>query len=229
MKEELGLEYLPGGEHYRAYVGPPRDYDLISAMVFNLLTSVGLRQHHKLLDIGCGSLRLGRVLIPYLNQHGYVGVEPNEWLVKEGIKREVGSSLIEIKKPQFIFDTTLRASEQDVLVDYIVAQSIFSHCGKDLIENWLEEMYCHSKENAVCLVTFIEGQESFVGKGWIYPGCVEFTESDFIQMCENAGFRYTKLNWYHPRQQWAALVKGDNLHYFEKNDGNVSWNELHTN
>ena len=42
----------PGSDHYRAYVGPPRDYDLISAMVFNLLTCCGLRQSHKVLDIG---------------------------------------------------------------------------------------------------------------------------------------------------------------------------------
>lgn len=101
--ENLGLNLKPGDSHYRAYVGPPQDYDLIAASVFNLLTNNGLRQHHKLLDIGCGSLRLGRLFIPYLNRGKYIGVEPNKWLVSEGIKNEVGKDLVRIKKPHFFF------------------------------------------------------------------------------------------------------------------------------
>src|SRR5438045_5934213 len=102
-QESLGVGLKPGDAHYRACVGPSEDYDLIAAMAFNLLTTVGLRQHHSLLDVGCGSLRIGRVLIPYLNRGKYVGVEPNEWLVEEGIRRELGQSLVEIKGPTFLF------------------------------------------------------------------------------------------------------------------------------
>lgn len=227
MKEELGLEFKPGDQHYRAYVGPSEDYDLIAAMVFNLLTNLGLRQHHKLFDIGCGSLRLGRVLIPYLNQKGYLGVEPNKWLVEEGIKREVGESLINIKKPAFVFDSTLCNSNITEKADYIVAQSIFSHCGKDLLANWLDEMFLNSKEDSLCIVTFIEGEQNYEGNGWIYPGCVSYSEEYFKSVCEAKGFRYVRLNWFHPRQQWCALIKGTQQHYIEKNSGNPSWNESH--
>ena len=58
-KDILGLSRRIGDRHYRAYVGPPDEYDLVSAMTFNLLTTSGLRQGHRVLDIGCGSLRLG--------------------------------------------------------------------------------------------------------------------------------------------------------------------------
>ena len=51
-REDLGVGLKPGDSHYRAYVGPPEDYDLIAAMTFNLLTTLGLRQHHSLLDVG---------------------------------------------------------------------------------------------------------------------------------------------------------------------------------
>ena len=102
-KEDLGLGLKPGDPQYRAYVGPPEDYDLIAAMAFNLLTTLGLRQHHSLLDIGCGSLRIGRLLIPYLNRGKYFGLEPNEWLVEEGIRRELGDTLVQIKQPTFFF------------------------------------------------------------------------------------------------------------------------------
>ena len=102
-REDLGLGLKPGDPQYRAYVGPPEDYDLIAAMTFNLLTTLGLRQHHSLLDVGCGSLRIGRLLIPYLNRGKYFGVEPNEWLVDEGIRRELGETLVQIKRPTFFF------------------------------------------------------------------------------------------------------------------------------
>jgi len=112
-RENLGLGLKPGDSHYRAYVGPPEDYDLIAAMTFNLLTTLGLRQHHSLIDIGCGSLRIGRLLIPYLNEGNYFGLEPNEWLVDEGIKRELGEALVRIKRPTFFFsdspETVIRA------------------------------------------------------------------------------------------------------------------------
>ena len=49
-REDLGLGLKPGDPHYRAYVGPPEDYDLIAAMTFNLLTTLGLRQDHSLLS-----------------------------------------------------------------------------------------------------------------------------------------------------------------------------------
>ena len=50
----------PGDMHYRAYVGPPEQYDLMGATQFNLLCSLGLREWHRVLDfrlrgIACGS------------------------------------------------------------------------------------------------------------------------------------------------------------------------------
>jgi hypothetical protein len=74
-RESLGLELSPGARHYRAYIGYAKNYDLIAAKTFGLLTTIGLRQNHKLVDIGCGSLRIGRLLIPYLNVGNYSGIE----------------------------------------------------------------------------------------------------------------------------------------------------------
>ena len=134
-QEDLGLGLKPGDPQYRAYVGPPEDYDLVAAMTFNLLTTLGLRQHHSLLDIGCGSLRIGRLLIPYLNRGKYFGVEPNEWLVDEGIRQELGETLVQIKRPTFFFsDSPDTIAQAKIAFDFALAQSIFSHCGLDLIK-----------------------------------------------------------------------------------------------
>lgn len=97
-KNLTGEGLISGSQHYMAYVGPPERYDIMAASQFNLLIQVGLRQHHNLLDIGCGALRAGKLFISYLLPGMYNGIEPNPWLIEEGIKNELGNDIIKIKK-----------------------------------------------------------------------------------------------------------------------------------
>ena len=221
----LGLDLNPGDDHYRAYVGPPQDYDLVSAMVFNLLTSIGLRQYHRVLDIGCGSLRVGRLLIPYLNPGNYFGVEPNKWLVEDGIKNEIGRDLVNIKKPTFSFGTSLKDFSTSLNLDFVIAQSIFSHCGKDLINDWLSQVSFHLKDNGALLATFLVDDNDYDGCGWIYPGCVKYRPETMAEMASELDLDFTVLDWSHPRQTWALFSKKK----YDKSlidDGPISWNRF---
>ena len=206
-QESLGVGLKPGDAHYRAYVGPPEDYDLIAAMTFNLLTTLGLRQHHSLLDVGCGSLRVGRLLIPYLNCGKYFGVEPNEWLVEEGIKRELGEALLEIKRPTFFFaDLPEVITQANTSFDFAVAQSIFSHCGLDLIKGWLSAISRSLTEDGALVATFLPGEQDSPAKGWVYPECVNYRPATMRQAAADAGLRFELLDWKHPRQTWALFA-----------------------
>jgi hypothetical protein len=71
----------------------------MGGLQFTLLFQAGLRETHRLLDVGCGSLRGGRLFIPYLRAGHYYGVEPNEWLVEEGIANELGAEILTVKRP----------------------------------------------------------------------------------------------------------------------------------
>src|SRR5947207_8506914 len=164
-RENLGLGLKPGDPHYRAYVGPAEDYDLIAAMTFNLLTTLGLRQHHTLLDIGCGSLRAGRLFIPYLNRGNYIGIEPNRWLVEEGIAREVGDDLVRLKQPTFYYADTAAVLEGRGAVDFAVAQSVFSHCGLDLIRSWLGGVSRVLAPTGALAATFLLADRDYAGTG----------------------------------------------------------------
>jgi SAM-dependent methyltransferase len=222
--ESLGAGLKPGDSHYRAYVGPPEDYDLIAAMTFNLLTTLGLRQHHSLLDIGCGSLRIGRLLIPYLNRGKYFGVEPNKWLVEEGIKRELGEALLEIKRPTFFFsDSPETITQAKVSFDFALAQSIFSHCGLDLIKNWLSAISRSLAEHGALVATFLPGEEDSPAKGWVYPECVNYRPVTMREVAADAGLRFELLDWKHPRQTWAlfAAPKFDSAWFKNKP---LTWN-----
>jgi SAM-dependent methyltransferase len=206
-REDLGLGLKPGDPQYRAFVGPPEDYDLVAAMTFNLLTTLGLRQHHSLLDVGCGSLRIGRLLIPYLNRGKYFGVEPNEWLVDEGIRRELGETLVQIKRPTFFFsDSPETITQAKTAFDFALAQSIFSHCGLDLIKGWLSAISRSLAQDGALVATFLIGEEDAAQKGWIYPDCVNYRPATLDRAAKDLNLRFEILDWKHPRQTWALFA-----------------------
>jgi len=206
-RENLGLGLKPGDPHYRAYVGPPEDYDLIAAMTFNLLTTLGLRQYDSLLDIGCGSLRIGRLLIPYLNRGKYFGIEPAEWLVAEGIKQELGETVVQTKRPTFFFtDSPESVGRAKIAFDFALAQSIFSHCGLDLIKGWLSAVSRSLAQDGALVATFLPCDEDSLRKGWIYPECVNYRPATLERAAADVNLRFEILDWKHPRQTWALFA-----------------------
>lgn len=224
-EEMLGLDRFIGDEHYRAYIGPASEYDLVSAMTFSLLAACGLRQHHSVLDVGCGSLRLGRLLLPYLNPGKYFGLEPNRWLVDDGIRFEVGPSFAQSRRPTFIYDTSLSSLAEDTKFDYVVAQSIFSHTAPDLLEQWLREISGVLSQQGILLATIIQGETPCEGAGWVYPECVEYPLDSVAAVAARHGLQFQALDWFHPRQTWCAIyAEAADTRLF--NQGSPSWNHL---
>jgi len=213
-----GPQMKPGDPHYRAFIGPPAEYDLVAAMGFSLLTSLGIRQHHRLLDIGCGSLRIGRLFIPYLDPGHYVGIEPNDWLVGEGIKQEVGRDQVRIKEPRFFFAGGPEILPADLVFDFALAQSIFSHCTLELIERWLKGLFPHLRADGALVATFKQGSKDFFhekgitdkdfqGNGWVYPKCPAYRLETIAALAEKTGYRFQVLEWAHPRQTWVLFAR----------------------
>ena len=224
INESDGKTLKAGAHHYRAYVGPPERYDLIASMTFNLLTTLGLREHHKALDIGCGSLRIGRLLIPYLDSGNYTGIEPNQWLVEDGITHEIGQDFIRIKKPMFIYSPDGKPLPPDDEYDFAFAQSIFSHCGTDLIMQWLNDVYAHLKRDGIFLATFFPANVDSTISGWVYPTNVAYKVETIKVLAQNAGLHFELLDWTHPSQQWALFHKdGYDPSWLHQGEA-LSWN-----
>jgi hypothetical protein len=198
---------------------------LIAAMVFDLLTSAGLRQHHRVLDIGCGSLRIGRLLMPYLNPGNYFGVEPSRWLVADGIFNEVGEDQIRIKRPTFSFGDSLAGFSENLQIDYAFAQSIFSHCSLTMIRSWLAQVTPHLKEDGAFFATFLVDDKDFTGEGWVYPTCVRYRPETLVAMAGEFRLGFQVLDWWHPRQTWA-LFSRPNYDRSLIHGGTVAWNHL---
>ena len=200
------IEQLSAGDHhYQAYVGPVRNYDLLGAIQFNLLTALGLKKQNTLLDVGCGSLRSGKLFIPYLDTSKYYGVEPNDWLIKEGINNELGKDILELKKPKFYHFEDFKLGQIGLKFDYIIAQSIFSHASLTQIKTCLTEVKQTLHQDGIFAVTFVEGNEDYQGEDWVYPNCVTYTKTTIKSMIAAAGLRGKRSDWLHPSQTWYLV------------------------
>ena len=191
--------------HYTAYVGPPDEYDLMGAMQFRLLATLGLRSSHTVLDFGCGSLRLGRLLIAYLEPGRYVGLEPNKWLVDEGIDQELGRSVLRVKQPRFFDNDDFDATKCGGPFDFVIAQSIFSHTGMDLMEKAISTSGRSLTPTGVMLFTTVPPDDQrppFQGNGWRYPGLTPHAAPDVAALIARLGLAGREIPWYHLRQRW---------------------------
>lgn len=129
-----------------------------------------------MLDFGCGSLRLGRLMIPFLNEGRYFGIDPNRWLIEEGLERELGRDAARIKKPRFSYNEDFDCSVFAEPFDFIVAQSIITHTGPDLLDRMLPTVAPALAERGLFLFSYIHGTEDaeLPPDGWHYPGCVAY-------------------------------------------------------
>lgn len=203
---------LPAGaDHYRAYVGPPERFDTMSASQFALLFQLGLRDWHSVLDIGCGSLRLGRLAIPFLRAGGYFGIDPNRWLIEEGIAHELGRSVVNLKRPQFDYNENFDCGVFGRKFDFIIAQSIVTHTGPDLVQALFSSAAKHLNENGLFLFSFIDPARNPGGltatPGWHYPHCVSYSEQDMAGQLSQHGLVSRFIDWPHPGATWRAAAK----------------------
>lgn len=193
---------------YRIHIGDAESYDVLSAIQFNLLTALGLRDTHYLLDIGCGSLRAGRLFIPYLRPRHYFGIEPLQWLIQEGIDKEIGEAMIRIKSPTFSNNDDFDLGIFDRQFDFMIAQSIFSHTSQAQVRRCVEQARLALKPDGVFAATFFEGPENYTGDSWIAKA--DYTMEHMRAMVEEAGMACTPIDWRHPDpQQWILIHHPD--------------------
>jgi len=94
---------------------------------FSYLRLRGLRQDHRVLDVGCGPLRLGAALLPYLVEGWYFGQDINAstLAVGEGVLGRLG-----VKSERFTLihsDDFTFPGVEDGSIDVAFSNSLFSH------------------------------------------------------------------------------------------------------
>jgi len=195
--------------NYRSFVG--KNYDLVSAMEFNLLTFLGLREYHYLLDIGCGSLRAGKLFIPYLLPNHYYGIEPEKWLINDGLKYELGKEILLVKKPNFSNNSNFILSIFNKRFDFLLAQSIFTHASQNQIKVCLKEAKKVMNPNSIFALTFIEGKKNNERNEWIYPNTITYTHKRMKKLVNEVGLILKPFFWKHTsNHSWFLIMRPEN-------------------
>jgi len=187
----------PAQLHARRHVGGIENFDVVGARLFCRLVEDGLREEHALLDIGCGCLRVGKLLIPYLRRLGYCGVEPDRLVLEAGKLYELGDGLIEFKRPRFSYRDTYDFGEFAQPFDVAFAGSVLSHTYQTSAVACLRGVRAVLKSDGFFLATFIEAGTPFAdrfsatdrraGEGWA-PGGLVYTQQDMTKFAAVAGF-----------------------------------------
>lgn len=209
--------YRAGDQEYRAFVGPLEQYDVIGAAQFALLYALGLRQHHRLLDVGCGSLRAGRMLIAYLEPGNYSGVEPNTWLIDEAVKKQVGRDLLDIKRPTFRATDRFEFSGLGTF-DFVLVQGVATNAGPTLVPVMLTAVRDVLGPRGICAITFVHpgttdpdvvavDPDDRKAAPWLYPNCYSYERSAVERWLTSASLVDGPVPWYHPRQTWWLLAR----------------------
>lgn len=90
------------------------------------LRAEGLLPHHRLLDIGAGSLRLGCKAVPYLDPGNYWGTDLSGPLMQRGYDQELGHK-DRLPPTQLIEDSDFNFPGVPSNIDYAIAFAVFTH------------------------------------------------------------------------------------------------------
>lgn len=124
-------------------------YEQIGILQFEFLVANGLRPDHIFLDIACGSLRLGKLLIPYLEPEHYYGIDKEPELIKLGIQYELDSELIRSKRPYFVVSYDFEFEKFPCKADFAIAHSLFTHLPPRLIHKCFRNLLTKIKSHGV--------------------------------------------------------------------------------
>jgi SAM-dependent methyltransferase len=183
---------------YKSHVGPREDYYRRGVEQLAKIFNSGLKPHHRVADIGCGSLRLGRTLIPFLDEGKYFGLEPQIDIVEEGLAWELSERMVRWKKPQFSDSKDFDFGGKTF--DYSIATQVFIHCGVDQFKQCLknlktEFLYINVRIGAKTVEEMSQGGD----KQYVYSShqCVKYSEDIFLDTISKFGYeieRRWKIN-----------------------------------
>lgn len=134
--------------------GPRRDFERVGRLCLDVLLREGLRPSSRVLDVGCGALRVGYWLMRFLDPGCYLGIEPNREMLKVGIEEIVEADVLARAKPRFDHNDRFDLSVFGEPVDYVIARSIWTHTARAQISALLRSFAETAAPGGVLLATY---------------------------------------------------------------------------
>lgn len=186
---------------HRIYVGGL--WEKMGNLQFDFLLKQGIQPSSTFIDVACGSLRLGRIMIAYLDRGNYMGIDKEKKLIDAGKRQELNEALIVEKEPQFVISSSFDFSSFNKKADFAIAQSLFTHLPPDLIEKCFLNLYEMTNAGGFFYATFFESTEKV--KNYEIPhdhARFFYTKREMLEFGESCGWESEYIgDWNHPRDQ----------------------------
>ncbi len=139
--------------------------------VFAELLELGLRPDQKVVDYGCGSLRIGQHCIDFLEPGNYVGLDVTDRFFRDGAEI-LGARYMATKRAEFFVigdDVLIQVAARQP--DLIFTAAVTQHVPPFDLGLYLDRL-CSLKGRTTRLIVYFvaaEHQVRLKGKSWAYP------------------------------------------------------------
>ena len=148
------FNHRPKSRH--SLVGRADLWQMKRAFQIDFLRGQGLRTSHRVLDIGCGSLRGGAALIAYLEPGGYSGIDVRESVLVEA-RQELRREKLLDKRPELVVATDLAALDLKRRFDVLWAFSVLFHLADPILDACFVMAARHLKPEGIFFANVIAG------------------------------------------------------------------------
>jgi hypothetical protein len=186
------------------FLGVPREtFEVGGRAQLVRLLSHGLTPESKVLDIGCGCLRVAYWLVRFLDSGCYFGIEPARQRVDLGKQYLFTPAELEQKQPRFNFNAGFDSSIFATKFDFFLAGSIWTHGSKRHIETTLDSFQRDSVPTGVFLTSYLPAMspgEDYMGESWVgtshesdTPGVIRHSLTWITSVCNRRGLKVVEL------------------------------------
>jgi SAM-dependent methyltransferase len=158
-------ERVGGGGQFLG--GPLANFERVGRLGFEVLLREGLTPTSRVLDVGCGSLRLGYWLMRFLDPGCYFGIEPAQERLRLGLDELLEPDVVERAQARFSANDDFDFSVFGETFDFVIARSIWTHASKPQIAAMLGSFAATSSGAGVFLASYYPASAWFkAGRRW---------------------------------------------------------------
>lgn len=187
----------------------------------DLLWREGCTDSCSVLEVGCGSLSAGAILIDRLQPGHYVGIDPNEWLREAALREPHIKAIADKKAPVFLSNFEFDAASTGRKFDYVLSHSILSHAAHHQLPVFLRNVGGVLEDGGRIYASLYLAEGNPHGNSgtrdkkdsedaeWVYPGVSFFTLETIQKAAAAEGLSAT----YRPDlTEWYIQVRPEEMH-----------------
>ena len=158
-----------------AECNPEKFWDAAEPKAKKWFDTLALKRRHKVIEYGCGSLRLGAHFISFLDRGNYFGLDVIGDFYEQGV-RAIGAKLIEAKAPRL---RTIGAQSMDEATSF-AADVVCSNTVAVHVHPLETEVYFHNLARLIFNAVLYKRRHRFRFNSWAWP--IEFYKESLAEL-----------------------------------------------